>query len=379
MKYCIGLMSGTSLDGVDAVLIKIKNSGIETEYEELFFECFKIPEDIKDEIYMSMDPKTSDVSLICSLNYKLGHLFGNICLELCENAGISMEEIEFIASHGQTIYHNPYYNGNLIPSTLQIGEPSIIAYKTNTTVISNFRGEDIAAGGQGAPLVPYVDYILFNKYRRNIAIHNIGGIANTTIIPEDGDKDKIIAFDTGPGNMIIDGLCLELFGLEYDKDGEIAGRGNKNEELLEKMMNHEFLKKSPPKSTGREDFGIQYVKELIIRNSDMKPEDLVRTATEFTAKSMAESYKTYILKHMDLSEVILCGGGAYNLTLKNCIQRYLTGIKVSTMEDYHMNSFSKEAVAFAILGNDCLGNIKNNIKSATGAEAYVVLGDITYA
>lgn len=377
MKYCIGLMSGTSLDGIDSVLLEIKGKGIDTKYKEKYFNCYPIDNNIKKEIHDSMDIKKSNIALICSLNYKLGNLFANACIKLCKEAGVSLEDIGFIASHGQTIYHHPQDKNNLVSSTLQIGEPSVIAYKTQTKVISNFRGKDIAAGGQGAPLVPYVDYILFNNYNKNIAIHNIGGIANTTIIKKDGLKGDILAFDTGPGNMIIDGLCSKLKGLEYDKNGEIAKRGKVNTKILEEMMSHDFFKKEPPKSTGREDFGMDYVQQLIDENLHIDSESLIATATEFTARSMADAYKKFILRDHSLDEIILCGGGAYNLTLKNSLSNHLEGIKISTMEDHGMSSFSKEAVAFAILGNECLNNVKSNIKSATGAKEYVILGDIT--
>ncbi|MBS4536890.1 anhydro-N-acetylmuramic acid kinase [Clostridium sp. D2Q-11] len=379
MKYAIGLMSGTSLDGIDSSLVEIEGNGINTKFKEKFFNCYSIPKDIKREIHDSMDLEKSNVALICSLNYKLGKLFADACIELCYRADIPIENIDFIASHGQTIYHNPYNVKNYVPSTLQIGEPSIIAYNTKTTVISNFRGRDIAAGGQGAPLVPYLDYILFSKYKKNIAIHNIGGIANTTIVPSTGKKDDILAFDTGPGNMIIDGLCMELKGLEYDKDGQVAKSGKINYKILEKMMNHSFLKKLPPKSTGREDFGMNYVRKLIGENPDVTSEDLIATATEFTALTMAEAYKSFVLDKLKLDELILCGGGAYNSTLLKSLQGHLKEVKVSTMEDHGMNSFSKEALAFAILGNECLNNIESNVKSATGAKDYVVLGDITYS
>ncbi|NBI07024.1 anhydro-N-acetylmuramic acid kinase AnmK [Senegalia massiliensis] len=377
MKYCIGLMSGTSLDGIDSVLLEIEGKGIDTKYKEIYFNCYPIDEDIKNEIHDSMDAKKSNVALICSLNYKLGNLFADACIDLCKKANISLDNVDFIASHGQTIYHNPNLEGKLVPSTLQIGEPSVIAYRTNTKVISNFRGKDIAAGGQGAPLVPYVDYILFNKYKKNIAIHNIGGIANTTILKKDTSKDEILAFDTGPGNMIIDELCRRLKGIEYDKNGEIAKRGRIDYELLNKMMSHSFFEQQPPKSTGREHFGSFYVEQLIKENNNIDANSLIATATEFTAETMADSYKRFILNNIDLDEIILCGGGAYNLTLRESLERKLKNIKISSMEDHSMNSFSKEAVAFAILGNECLNNIKSNIKSATGAKNYVVLGDIT--
>lgn len=377
MKYAIGLMSGTSLDGIDTVLVELEGKGINTKFNEKYFNCYTIPDKIKKEIHDSMDIEKSNVALICSLNYKLGHLFADACIELCKKAQFPLEKVDFIASHGQTIYHNPKNINDFIPSTLQIGEPSIIAYRTNTKVISNFRGKDIAAGGEGAPLVPYVDYILFSNYNKNIGIHNIGGIANTTIITKNNSKDNIQAFDTGPGNMIIDGLCMELFGLEYDKDGKIAKSGIVNNRVLDKMMEHEFLRKTPPKSTGREDFGREYVKSLISKNPKLDPKDLIATATEFTAKSMADAYKKFVLDKVDLDEIVLCGGGAYNSTLRIALSKHMKEVKVSTMEDHGMSSFSKEAVAFAILGNECLNNVKSNIKSATGASEYVVLGDIT--
>lgn len=375
--YCIGLMSGTSLDGVDAALVNISGCGVDTKVELVEFDTYKIPVDIKDEIKKACLHDESSSALICSLNFKLGYLFSNSVKEICKKANISVEELDFVATHGQTIYHIPKKIGSYIPSSLQIGEPSTIAYENNVKVVSNFRTMDIAAGGEGAPLVPYSEFILYGGRGEDIALQNIGGIGNVTVIPGEKDMRQIYAFDTGPGNMMIDEACQRLFGIPYDKGGQIAASGTVNKEMLDKLMNHPYIFVCPPKTTGREDFGEEYVCTLLERYKHLRYEDIVATLTAFTAETIIDSYKKHVLPKVNLKKVIIGGGGAHNKTLIKFIQDGLKGIKVLTQEEVGYSSDAKEAIAFAILGNETLNGRGSNVPSATGAKENVILGNIT--
>ncbi len=285
-----------------------------------------------------------------------------------------------IGSHGQTIYHQPKPEGNMIASTLQIGEPAVIAYDTNTTVISNFRTMDMAAGGQGAPLVPYSEVILYRDPSKNRLLQNIGGIGNVTVIPSQKSDQNVIAFDTGPGNMIIDEVCQRLFQLPYDQNGEIAEQGEVVDEILTYCMNHPFLKMNPPKSTGREQFGEEFVSQLLKRYEKYSKENILTTVTMFTASSIVHHYKGFILPYYEIDEVILGGGGSYNDTLVEMIRYGLKDEKctIFIQEDIGYSSEAKEAIAFAILANETYHRNPSNVPSATGAKKSVVLGNVTY-
>lgn len=373
----VGLMSGTSLDGIDAALVEIKGSGINTKVDLLEFETFKIPSEIKNEIKKACLEDKSSVDLICSLNFKLGNLFADAVIDILNKANIDIEQLDYIASHGQTIYHIPKDREGLVKSTLQIGEASVIAYKTNTLVISNFRVMDMAANGEGAPLVPYTEYILYSEKEKGIALQNIGGIGNVTVLPESNLIDDIFAFDTGPGNMAIDEACNILFGIPYDKDGKIASSGFVNDEMLNELMKMKYIHEKPPKTTGREDFGQRFVEKIIDKYSELKSEDIIATLTMFTAKSISYNYKKFIIPNNKLEKVIIAGGGAHNKTLIKFIKEELEGIEVLIQEDLGFSSDAKEAIAFAVLGNETLNNNFSNVPSATGANEKVILGQIT--
>ena len=375
--YCVGLMSGTSLDGVDAALVDIKGTGMDTEVKLVAFNTYEIPADIKEEIKKACLLTESNSALICSLNFKLGHLFSNAVKSICKEANISTNELEFVASHGQTIYHIPKATEYYVPSSLQIGEPSIIAYENNVQVVSNFRTMDIAAGGEGAPLVPYSEFILYGGRGESIALQNIGGIGNVTVIPGEKDMSKVYAFDTGPGNMMIDEACQRLFGVKYDKGGEIANRGKVNKEMLDRLMKHPYVSVFPPKTTGREDFGEDYVCLLLERYKDVPGEDIVATFTYFTAETIIDSYKKHVIPKVDLKKVVIGGGGAHNKTLIKHLKNGLEGIEVLTQEEIGSSSDAKEAIAFAILGNETINGNSSNVPSATGAKNNVILGNIT--
>lgn len=375
--YAVGLMSGTSLDGIDAALVEIDNFGKKTKIKLIEFITTSIPLDVKDEIKRACSEEQSSVDLICSLNFKLGYLFAEATKNVCNKAGITLENLDFIASHGQTIYHLPKSRDSFIPSTLQIGEPAIIAYETGVKVVSNFRVMDMASGGEGAPLVPYSEYIIYGSDEENIALQNIGGIGNVTVIPKGGDINSIFAFDTGPGNMIIDEVCQKLFKLNYDEDGKIAANGEIQNDILDDLMSHSYINDFPPKTTGREEFGQQFVDKLLKKYNNKKPEDILSTVTMFTAKSIAVNYKNFIMNKVNLNKVIIGGGGAHNKTLLSYLKNELPNVSIVTQDDIGLSSDAKEAIAFVILGNETLNNNFSNVPSATGAKEKVILGNIT--
>ncbi|WP_436864887.1 anhydro-N-acetylmuramic acid kinase AnmK [Bacillus fungorum] len=378
--YIAGIMSGTSLDGIDVALVQIEGSGVDLKVELIHFTTVPFHNDIKNEIQQALSIENSNVQLICSLNFKLGLSFANAVKEVCKEVNFSLEQLDLIGSHGQTIYHQPKPEGNMISSTLQIGEPAVIAYETNTTVISNFRTMDMAAGGQGAPLVPYSEGILYRDPSKNRLLQNIGGIGNVTVIPSQQSDQNVIAFDTGPGNMIIDEVCQRLFQLPYDQNGEIAKQGGVVDEILTYCMNHPFLKMNPPKSTGREQFGEEFVSELLKRYEKHRKENILTTVTMFTASSIVHHYKEFILPNYKIDEVILGGGGSYNSTLVEMIRYGLKDEKcaIFIQEDIGYSSAAKEAIAFAILANETYHHNPSNVPSATGAKKSVVLGNTTF-
>ncbi len=378
MRYVIGLMSGTSLDGIDIALVRIQNSGRDTKAELIDFLTLPFSEEIRQEIVDSISIERSNVQLICSLNFKLGYLFADAVKQICKCNNLSLSEIAVIGSHGQTIYHQPEQEGNFIPSTLQIGEPAVIAYETNTVVVSNFRTMDMAAGGQGAPLVPYTEWILYGSETKSRLLQNIGGIGNVTVMPKAASLEDVYAFDTGPGNMIIDELCRKLFNIPYDKGGKLAAKGTVNKELLKRCMDIPYITAKPPKSTGRELFGKQFVDKIIEQYNHISKYDLLATMTMFTAKTIAENYRRFIFPNLQVDEVIVGGGGSYNDKLLAMLRELLQNeCEVLTQEDIGLSSEAKEAVAFAILANETMNGNCSNVPSATGAKHPVILGNIT--
>lgn len=376
MALAVGLMSGTSLDGVDAALVEIEGSGLATKVKLIHFLTLPIPDGLKREIRACCEVDRSSVKLVCSLNFKLGALFAEAVKQVCREAGVDLEELAFIGSHGQTVYHIPKSDGSFVRSTLQIGEPAVIAYETKTKVVANFRVMDMAAGGEGAPLVPYTEFLLYRSGRDRI-LQNIGGIGNATVIPKEATLDEVFAFDTGPGNMIIDEICQRLTGLPCDRNGEWAARGKIHKPLLERLMNHPFISAPPPKLTGREVFGAPYAEELLKEWKGLQAEDWLATVTLFTARSIAENYKRFIFPMYPEAEIIISGGGSYNPTLLRMLKECLPHHRVLTQEDLGFSSAAKEAVAFTVLANEMLHGLPGNVTGATGAERRVVLGSVT--
>jgi anhydro-N-acetylmuramic acid kinase len=366
-----GLMSGTSADGIDVVIVDVDNGRARL----VAFAMYPYPATVRRAIFDLFDPATSMVDKICHYNFVLGHLFADAVIKLCKSSKISLKTIDVIGSHGQTIYHNPKHR---IGSTLQIGEPSVIAQRTGITTIADFRPADMAAGGQGAPLVPFTDYILFADKRITRAVQNIGGIANVTYLPASSRPDKIIAFDTGPGNMIIDGLMNIVTGGKktFDRNGALAAKGTVNRMLLDKMLKHPYLRRHLPKTTGREEFGLQYSRDIFKTAvaKRISKEDMVATATAFTAVTIAVAYRVFLPKMPQ--QIILCGGGVQNKTLIKMLQQQLPETKLLTTGDFGIDPDAKEAVSFAILAWATIKGIPGNVPAVTGAAKPVILGKI---
>jgi anhydro-N-acetylmuramic acid kinase len=382
-RNIIGLMSGTSCDGIDACLVNITGNGSSTQIDIIGFEVYPFKEKIRNLIFEASDETIGTVDKICQLNFTLGKLFADAARQIAEKLSIPLSGIDIIGSPGQTIYHISSLKENTdkeVRSTLQIGEPSVIAQETGVTTVADFRTRDIAAGGEGAPLVPYADFILFGREGASRVIQNIGGISNVTFLPENGGIDEIIAFDNGPGNMIIDRFAEIMTDgkLKYDKDGELASKGKLNQDLLERLCAHPYLSKPPPKSTGREDFGIHFSDKLFkeLRQGNIDVFDAIKTITAFTAKSISDSYKNFILPSNKIAEVIISGGGTHNPVLFQYMKNYLRDISISKVDDFGIPSEAKEALSFAILANETICGNPSNVPSATGARESVVLGKI---
>lgn len=376
----VGLMSGTSADGVDAAIVDISRKKVQL----LAFEVFPYRAALRRQILGLCMPKSARVEDICHYNFVLGEVFVDAVVKLCFRNGISLGSIDLVGSHGQTIYHHPRgrrYGRTKIRSTLQLGEPSVIAQRTGITTVADFRPRDMAVGGEGAPLVPFADYVLFSHKRLNRAVQNIGGIANVTFLLAGGQQDDVVAFDTGPGNMVIDGVVRLISGNKQrcDRGGKMAARGTVDKKLLDEMLRHPFLQRRPPKSTGREEFGADFAERIYHRckKKGLTDVDIVATVTAFTAQSIARAYRQFLPAVPD--EMILCGGGAHNETLVEMLHSELPEVKMLSTDDFGISVDAKEAVSFAILAWATIRGQPNNVPGATGAEQPVVLGKIVPA
>ena len=372
-----GLMSGTSVDGVDVAIVDIRRRKVDL----LAFGVFPYSDALRREILGLCNPESARLEGICHYNFVLGEMFADSVVKLCRKSRIALNSIDLVGSHGQTIYHNPRgkrYSKKTIRSTLQIGEPSVIAQRLGITTVADFRPRDMAAGGEGAPLVPYADYILFRHKKLSRAVQNIGGIANMTFLPRDCWQDEVVAFDTGPGNMVIDSIVRLISGNKrrFDSAGKIAAKGKINERLLNEMLRHPFLKRRPPKTTGREEFGQSFSSDIFEKASTkgIADNDIVATVTAFTAKSIAEAYRKFLPELPD--QIILCGGGSRNKTLIEMLQGELPEAKFLTTDDFGINVDAKEAVSFAILALATIKGLTNNVPGVTGADQPVIMGKI---
>ncbi|MBM3279666.1 MAG: anhydro-N-acetylmuramic acid kinase [Candidatus Handelsmanbacteria bacterium] len=368
-----GLMSGTSADGIDAALVEVEGAGRGTRVKLLAFQTLPLEGELRQGVF-SLFGEEGSLDELCRLNFALGAAFAEAALAVIAGAGLRPEEVDLIGSHGQTVRHLPQGRP---ASTLQIGEPAVIAQRTGIPTIADFRPADMALGGQGAPLVPLVDFLLFNHGLRGRALLNIGGIANATILPAGGEAAQVWAFDLGPGNALIDGAASHFSGGKErcDRDGRGAAAGQVDEGLLAGLLAHPFLHLPPPKSTGREEFGAGLLAEWITRHQ-RSPADWLATLTAFTARAIAGGLERFALSRTPVDEVWVSGGGAHNPVLMAMLQEALPGLKVGRLDELGLSVDAKEAVAFAVLANETLMGRPGNLPSATGARRPAVLGKI---
>ncbi len=379
----IGLISGTSMDGVDAALLTIEGCGLNTRAALKGAIILAYPSELKERLLLSCDPHTSSVDEICRLNFMVGEHFAAAAREVAALCSLRMAQIDLIGSHGQTIYHSPSTGLSIsgeVNSTLQIGEPDVIAARTGVTTVADFRTADMAVGGTGAPLAPYAHFILFKHLELPLAVQNIGGISNLTLIPSANDRSSVLAFDSGPGNMVVDAIVKDITGGMQccDEDGSISSGGRINGTLLQELLKHPYFETPPPKACGREMFGVEYAKAFLRKGREMSmgDEDLVATALALTAHSIALGYRLHVLPNHSIKEVLLCGGGAKNPTLKAMLEELLHPVRIGVTDDYGVSSDYLEAMTFAILANDALHGLPANLPSVTGARKSMALGKI---
>ncbi len=374
-RIVAGIMSGTSLDGIDCVIMQIRRKNNSIEWKLLTHVHKKFPVKLAGALRRNSDPSTSRIDEINDLNQALSYHYTDAVKRARSKSG---KKIDLIGCHGQTMYHRPAKErkfGKRFGATLQIGDPSTLAVLTGIPVIGNFRSADIALGGQGAPLVPYADYVLFRDMKKSRLLINIGGIANFTFLPRNPNPSRVIAFDTGPGNMVVDALMQKYFDKNFDKNGVTARRGTVNEALFMKLVQHPYLQRKPPKSTGREEFGDLFLKKLkkYIPDNCTK-EDIIATVSEFTAWSIFYSYSQFIPGKKGADEVIVSGGGAKNNYMMDALSEYFEPADVITSGDAGLPVEAKEAACFAVLANETIDNRPGNLPSVTGASKRIPLG-----
>ena len=390
-----GLMSGTSADGIDVAVVEITGLEWRTRIRLRVFASVPYPPRVRHRILEIADGAAISVAEVSQMNFLLGELFARACRIVCRRAGISLGKIALIGSHGQTVYHQPRatpFCGAAVRSTLQIGEPAVIAQRTGITTVGDFRPSDLAAGGQGAPLVPFFDYLLFRHSGRGRIVLNIGGIANLTAIPAGGEADDIIAFDTGPGNMVLDALAsIATKGrLEYDRGGKLAAAGSVSEPLLAQLLLQTYFRRSPPKTAGREQFGRGYLEEYFLRTFDPSLQGLrnaLATATALTAESIAWAIGKFVLPRFSVADCFVSGGGVKNRFLMKELGQRLERltvarghgkIRILPSDSSGIPADAKEAVAFAVLAYHTFHRKPSNLPSATGARHPAILGKVVY-
>jgi anhydro-N-acetylmuramic acid kinase len=374
-------MSGTSADGVDAAIVDFSSNGAPSL---LAFATFPYSPAVRRRILETSHAQQVDLDELVRLDFLLGELFAEAVITLAGDSGVALDSIDLIGSHGQTVRHLPdavRLCGRSIRGTLQIGQPAVIAERTGITTVADFRPRDIAAGGLGAPLVPYADWIMFRDKRLNRAVQNIGGIANVSYLPAGGGCEEIIAFDTGPGNMVIDHLVTAITDgrKRFDRGGRIAASGDVHRQTLGRLMRARFFRCKPPKTSGRELFGRRFAEKLLksTRAAGLNDADAVATATDFTAASIADAYRRHLPARPD--EVILCGGGARNPVLVSMLTERLGDVTVLTTDALGVDADAKEAISFALLARLSVCSKAGNSPAATGASRPVILGNITPA
>jgi anhydro-N-acetylmuramic acid kinase len=382
----LGLMSGTSADAIDVALARISGAPPRLNAKLLKHTSIDFPPHIRKEILRVAEQQPITAGDLSQLNFRLGEIFAGALLAACRHFRIAPRKIALIGSHGQTIFHQgrpiPYL-GRPTASTLQIGEPDIIAARTGVTTVADFRPADIAQSGQGAPLVPYADYLLYRHEKLGRVSLNLGGIANMTVIPANAKPSEVCAFDTGPANMLIDALVAHFTHARqrYDQNARLAKQGRAIPALLDELMRDPYLALAPPKSTGREYYGRTYVDKLLRlgRRYQAKPNDLVRAATVFTSLSIVDALNRFVLRKTKIHQLIVSGGGAKNPLILGQISAALPQIQIVPSSELGVPEDAKEAFAFALLAYETFHQRPGNVPSATGARRPAILGKISYA
>lgn len=388
-----GVMSGTSADGINVAMVRVQGRGFRSRLELLAHYEFPYPSEIRRAVLQAMNAKSIAVADLARLNFALGELFAKSVQAAQRRARL---ECELVGCHGQTVFHQGtpgLYLGRPVACTWQTGEGAIIATKLGVPVVSDFRPADIAAGGKGAPLVPFLDYAIFRHRRFGRIVQNIGGIGNLTAIPPRATTEEVVAFDTGPGNMVIDAVAEQLFDRPYDSNGRLAAKGEPMETVVRQLLRRSFFHQQPPKTAGREQFGREFVRQLMVLCRRADHHDTIATATALTARSIGWALRNIVLP-MDAAnvapasrwpsryrELIVSGGGTRNGTLMRMIREELAPLKmrVRTTDDFGLPSEAKEAVAFALLAYQTWRRLPSSIPSATGARHPAILGKVSYA
>jgi anhydro-N-acetylmuramic acid kinase len=380
-----GVMSGTSADGIDVALVKISLSPDQPRLRLLAHHAVTYPKMLRRSVLAAMNARQTSTAELARLNWRLGIAYAEAVSAAVEKYPV---KLDLIACHGQTIYHQGQpapYAGRSLACTWQLGEAALIAAETGVPVVSNFRAADMAAGGQGAPLVPLLDFVFFAHAKRARVLQNIGGIGNLTFIPAAAKPDQLLAFDTGPGNMVIDALTEQLFHKRFDRNGSIAKRGRILSGVIERLLRDRYFTAPPPKSAGREQYGAEFAARFLklCKEQGAKPEDTIATATAFTAETIAAAYQRFVQPRTNNAGVdyILSGGGASNAALVDMLRKRLQplGCKVLRSDEAGLPSQAKEAVAFALLAWQTWHHLPGNVPSATGAHRPAILGEICYA
>jgi anhydro-N-acetylmuramic acid kinase len=380
-RLAVGLMSGTSMDGVDAALVEIRGTAERPRVRLRAFVTLPYPPRVRERLLEIAGQKPASAGEISQLNFLLGHIFGEAARRVMQKGSVAAKRVRVIGSHGQTIYHQGLRSreaGKEISSTLQIAQPAVIAERTGVPVVANFRTADMAAGGQGAPLVPMVDYLLLGDAREGRVALNIGGIANVTVIPAGPKPEDVFGFDTGPGNMVMDALVRHFTkGREsYDAGGFMASHGKVNRTALAHALEDPFFRRQPPKSAGREQFGRVFVyRHFLPRRPQFA--DTVCTAAELTARTISDAIQKFVIPRAQVQRLIVSGGGARNKFLMNRLGELLPEMKVELSDRYGLPIDAKEAIAFAVLADLTMHGLPGNLPSVTGARRAVVLGTIS--
>lgn len=377
-----GVMSGTSADGIDVALVRILGRGFNLRLKLLAHEHFNYPAPVRDAVLQTMNSMHASVADLSRLNFLLGDIYAEAIRKTCQRS--KTKKLELVGCHGQTIYHQgdrAAYLGKNIACTWQTGEGAVIAERLRVPVVSDFRPADMAAGGKGAPLVPFLDYVLFRDRHVGRIVQNLGGIANLTAIPANARPEDVIAFDTGPGNMVIDQLMQLLFNQPYDHNGDVAATGHILEPVLEETLRNPFFQRKPPKTAGREEFGREFVKEFLKRCGDAAKADIITTATALTGMSIALALKKLVQAKGGFRDYLVSGGGVANESLMSMLAMGASGLglMMQRTDDVGIPSQAKEAMAFAVLAYQTWHRQPSNIPSATGAKRPAVLGKISYA